>query len=266
MIEWKRLYMKASGIAPRWRRHAMGCGSHHGFRSSVPDLLDLARRRGAGRASRSNRDGHNRAPQLYRSDDSAGGRRNDAGRNQAGSGGSSLAGAATTASQRRRTYCRQPSGPTCRAESRHRATLHPGRMATPGALAPGSRLSGAAVRFAVRRSHRPTANWTAAQAAASASLTILQPQKMKARKPCNKRLTQCGRSRPALKMKSRRRPKRIKRLSRHSAERRPRPKLPRLFPPPRPRAAPRREITLFRRGSRRHKTLPAGSVSMKARF
>ena len=50
-----------------------------------------------------------------------------------------LRGGATTASQRRRTYCRQPSGPTCRAESRHRTTLHPGRMGTPGALAPGSR-------------------------------------------------------------------------------------------------------------------------------
>ena len=139
MIEMEAALRKTSRITPRRRRHSMGCGSHHCFRSSVPDLLDLARRRGAGGASRSNRDGHNRAPQLYRSDDSAGGRRNAAGRNTAGSGGSSLAGAATTASQHRRSYCRQPSGPTCRAESRHRATLHPGRMGTPGALAPGSR-------------------------------------------------------------------------------------------------------------------------------
>ena len=32
----------------------------------------------------------------------------------------------------------QRSGPTCRAESRHRATLHRGRMGSPRALAPGS--------------------------------------------------------------------------------------------------------------------------------
>ena len=119
----------------------------------------------------------------------------------------------------------------------------PGRVPTPGNPTPrkngnsGSACawkpsSGAAVRFAVRRLHRATANWTAAAGApGSGSLIIPHPQKMKARKPCNTRLTQCTRSQPALKMKSRRRPRRIKRLSRHSAVRRPRPKLPRLFPP-----------------------------------
>ena len=61
MIEWKRLYVKPAGSLPGGRRHSMGCGSHHGFRSSVPDLLDLARRRRANRGCRINRGSHNRA-------------------------------------------------------------------------------------------------------------------------------------------------------------------------------------------------------------
>ncbi len=91
------------------------------------------------------------------------------------------------------------------------------------------------------------------------------PKKMKAQQPCNTRLTQCTRSQTALKMKSRRSMRRIKRFSPHSAVRPPRRKRPRLFPP-RLRPAPRRKITLFQRDSKRRKTLRAGSVSMKARF
>ena len=74
-----------------------------------------------------------------------------------------------------------------------------------------------------------------------------------------------ARSQADWRMKSRRRPRPIKPFSRHSAVRPPRRKRPRLFPP-RLRPAPRRKITLFRRDSKRRKTLRAGSVSMKARF
>ena len=46
---------------------------------------------------------------------------------------------------------RQRSGPTCRAESRHRTTLHRGRMGSPRALAPRSRR--AAEPFASQFAH-----------------------------------------------------------------------------------------------------------------
>ena len=45
---------KTSRIAPRWRRHSMGCWSYHCWGADVPDLLDLGKQREARAACRSN--------------------------------------------------------------------------------------------------------------------------------------------------------------------------------------------------------------------
>ena len=272
MIEWKRLYKKPAGSLPggvvtQWGVGAITVGLliflTYWILTGSGELEQLAEVTQATTTP---------PPQLYRSDDGAGGRRNHAGRHQAGGGGSSVAGAATTASQHRRgrsrTSHRPRSGPTCRAESRHRATLHRGRMGTPGALAPGSRR--AAQPFASQFAYRADLPQTGRRrrierCGAHRRRSYCNRKNRRRRKHSNKRLTPLGQSQAALKIRSRRRRRRIKSLSRRFAERPPRRKRPRLFPP-RLLAAPRRRTTLLRRGSRHRKTRPVGSVSMKAHF
>ena len=162
----------------------------------------------------------------------------------------------------------QRSGGTCRAESRHRATLHRGRMGSPRALAPGSRR--AAEPFASQFAH-------------CTDLPQTGQRRRKRRRRAHRERSYCNRqsgrrggaaNRPRYHWDSHQRPRRSNcgggaggsRLYRErSGVRPPRRKRPRLFPP-RLRAAPRRRTTLLRRGSRQRKTRPVGSVSMKAHF
>ena len=73
MIEWKRLYMKPAGSLPGGVVTQWGVGAITVFILLFLTYLDLAWRRRANRGCRINRGSHNRAAQLYPTDDSASG-------------------------------------------------------------------------------------------------------------------------------------------------------------------------------------------------
>ena len=155
MIEWKRLYAKPAGSLPGGVVTQWGVGAITVF---ILLFLTYWIWLGGGEpAEVALTEVATTAPRSFtRSDDSASGRRNDAGRNQQGGRGAAAAQAFATS---RRSNNGKPTSPDLLPPTKRRSL--PGRVPTPGNPTPrkngnsGSACdwkpsSGAAVRFAVR--------------------------------------------------------------------------------------------------------------------